>query len=276
MRPELVYNVPATLLERYLGRKVIVRSTRPAEIVDRLKPDQLPQVRFVQLLAMPADIGPLEPWANGLPIDVVLTNPANEFSRLYDYSTLRETHPVRVTVPVAPGFAKAVRVAVALGFAVKLNVGQPDPTLFEELSAVVDFYLHGATVQQPIEFFQTALLSFYQPQPISFWEVSEEDPRQVRYVTDDGEETISPRFTGRVPAMKLNEFVERFRGQMLSEKGECHDCEFYSRCQGYFKWPDPTYSCAGIRKVLTTLQDAARELKSDLQSLAAVQGGLSR
>jgi len=273
MTDTLVYNVPVRLVDRYPGRDLIVRSAVPAEIAECASIDLLPRVRFAQLHSTPSDISPLEPWGTGVPIDIVLSDPAVDFVRLYNYATLKETHPVRVTVPVIEaGFSKAVRLAVALGFAVRLSPGQPDALLIEELSGVLDFYLHNAKVQQPIEFFQTMLRSFYQPQAISMWEINEEDPAQVRYVTDDGEETISRRFAGRVPAVELHNFVYHFGEQLLVEKGECFACDFYSRCHGFFKWPNKSYSCKGVKSLFMTMQSAAADLQTDLKSFAAVSG----
>lgn len=254
---------------------MIVRSCDPIEIVSCLHPTRLPHIPFVQLLSASADISVLELWGEGIPIDVVLNDPAVEFSSLYGYATLRETHPVRVTVPVVPGFGKAVRVALALGFAVKLTTNQPNPALISELEEIVDFYLHGSNVQQPVEFFQTLFMSFYRPLPVSLWELNEEDPAQVRYITDEGEETISPRFAGSVSTADLNDFVPRFGAQLLAEKRECHTCDFYNRCGGYFKWPDKTYSCEGIKKLFNTLRSAAAELQCDLNAFAALERGLN-
>jgi radical SAM protein with 4Fe4S-binding SPASM domain len=257
MSETLVYNVPVKLVDRYRGRNLIVRSAAPAEIANSISTELLPLVRFVQLLSMPGDISPLESWAAGVPIDIVLTTPAAGFTQLYNYATLKETHPVRITIPVIEeGFGKAVRLAISLGFSVKLNPGQPDRFLIEELSGVLDLYLHNAKVQQPIEFFQTALRSFYQPQAISMWEINEEDPLQVRYITDDGEETISRRFAGFVPEAELHDFVERFGEQLLAEKGECCSCDFYSRCYG-------------------TQNDAKRSLGLDVDELGAFMADLT-
>ena len=271
----LVYNIPASLIGEFDGRNVVVRSRDPAEIVDRLTPPRLPHVQFIQLLATPPDVSVLEPWGAGIPIDIVLTDPVAEFMTLYNYATLRETHPVRVTVPVVPGFGKAVRLAVALGFSVKLNLAQPDPWLISELSDTLEFYLHGTKVQQPIEFFHSMLTSFFQPVPFSMWEVNEEDPTQVRFVTDDGEETISRRFAGSLRATDLDRFVEDFNSQLMAEKRECDACDYYIRCGGYFKWPDRSYSCEGIKKLFHSLRTAAAELQCDLNSFAAVERGVN-
>ena len=274
MTDTLVYNIPASLIGEFAGRDVIVRSRDPAELVNGLTPPRLPHVRFIQLLATPQDISVLEPWGAGIPIDIVLTDPVIDFISLYNYATLRETHAVRVTVPIVPGFGKAVRLAVALEFAVKLNLTQPEPELISELSDTLDFYLHGTKVQQPIEFFHSMLTSFFQPVPFSMWEVNEEDPAQVRFVTDDGEETISRRFAGSLRPSDIDQFLDRFNSQLMAEKRECDACDYYSRCGGYFKWPDRSYSCEGIKKVFDTLRTAAAELRCDLNSFTALERGL--
>lgn len=52
---------------------------------------------------------------------------------------------MRVTVPVVPGFSKAVRLTVALQLAVKLEIGQPGRELIPELAEVLGLYLHQTT-----------------------------------------------------------------------------------------------------------------------------------
>jgi len=35
-------------------------------------------------------------------------------------------------------------------------------------------------------------------------------------------------------------------------------------CAGYFKWPDPTYSCEGVKRLFTQIKAAADEINADL------------
>jgi len=260
----LVYNIPIKLIDDYRGRNVIVRSSAPEEIVNCLKRSDPTNIRFIQLLSTPDDTSALEGSGQHLPIEIVLKDPVAEFVKLYNYPNLLDTHPVRIAIPVLPGFSKAVKLAVSLDFAVKLEMEQPDSFLVEELMTALDFYLHRSVVRQPIEFFQTILLSFYRHEPVSLWAVAEEDSAVVRYITDDGQETISKRFAGAHLEYHLEDFVELFGQQLVSEKRECHECEFFNRCGGYFKWPDHNYKCDGIKKLFHTLQSAADEVKQDL------------
>jgi len=266
----LVYNIPANLIDDYRGRNVIVRSSAPDEIVSCLQRADPTAIRFIQLLSTPSQTSVLEGCGQQLPIEIVLRDPATEYVRLYDYPNLLDTHPVRIAIPVLPGFSKAVKLAVSLDFAVKLEMEQPDSLLVEEILTVLDFYLHRSVVRQPIEFFQTILLSFYRHEPVSLWAVAEEDSAVVRYITDDGKETISKRFAGAQLEYRLVDFVALFGQQLVSEMRECHECEFFNRCGGYFKWPDQNYKCDGIKKLFHTLQSAADEVKQDLAAYEVV------
>ena len=267
MTDSLVYNIPAKEIESFRGRNVIVRSAVPSDIVYCLWRVEQNSVRFIQLLNTPYDTSDLEGCGPGVPIEIELKDPATEFSKLYNYTNLIDSHPVRVAIPALPGFSKAAKVAVSLNFDVKLELGQPDSFLIEELEGVLDFYLHRPNVHQPVEFFHSTLLSFFRNDPVSLWEIAEEDPAHVRYLRDDGQETISKRFVGFQVDGPLDDFVDRYGQELLSEKRECGGCEFFSRCGGYFKWPDKSYDCSGVKKLFRTLKSAAEELRLDLASL---------
>lgn len=239
-----VYNVPAKLFDRFRGRDVIVRSSSPQELVDCLSGADLASVRFLQLSSTSEDTSCLENSAPGIPLDIVLENPA-QYQQLYSFSNLLDSHPVRITIPLVSGFSKAVKLAISLRYAVKLEVQQPDEDLLTELESVLDLYLHLSSVNQPIEFFHSLLLSFYRNEPVSLWEIMETDPASVRYVGDDGS----------VVNVDLN-----------SETHECHECEFRDRCHGYFKFPDRNYNCDGVKHLFRTLQNAANEVRQDLES----------
>ena len=244
-----VYNVPAKLFDRYRGRDVIVRSSSARELVECLRDADLESVRFLQLSSTVEDTSCLENFAPGIPLDIVLENPA-QYQQLYSYSTLLDSHPVRITISLVSGFSKAVKLAISLRYAVKLDVQQPDEDLLTELESVLDLYLHLSSVNQPIEFFHSLLLSFYRNEPASLWAITETDPALVRYVGDDGS----------VVNVDLN-----------SETTECYECEFRDRCRGYFKFPDHNYNCDGVKDLFRTLKNAAGEVRQDLESFTTME-----
>ena len=231
----VVYNIPVHLVPTYRGREVFVRSQDPEALVQALPDGALDKLVGVQLLSLAADVDTLANWGYGVPVDLVMLSPNTEFPLLYRYAKLLDKHPVRVTIPVLPELSKAVKVASALRFTVKLEMGQPEPSAIEDLRSVLDFYLHHQSVSQPVEFFHTSLMSLYNRNPVTLWDVQEEDPAYIRYVTDDGRETMARRpFDVRV-AGDLGCFVAAFQQELLAEQGECCECEFFAYCGGYFK-----------------------------------------
>ncbi len=159
-----------------------------------------------------------------------------------------------------------VKLAVSLNFAVKLEGSQPEPELTEEMLHIARYYLHQGTVSQPIEYLHSMFLAFYREDPITLWAIQEEDPSRIRYITDQGEETISKRSAGVELKRNLTTFVREFKDELVAEKGECCGCRFLDNCSGYFKWPRREYRCDGIKALFHALKDAADELRRDLAS----------
>ena len=264
---EFIRNIPLHCLPLGSKEQIIVRTHEPAALPAALASENPERVIAVQLLSLAADSESLNAWAPGLPVELVMADPATEFPLLYRHTPLLDQHPVRVVVPVRPGFFNAVKTAVALDFAVQLDVGQPDPALIEELAAVLKFYLHQSTVAQPIEYFQGALLGFYHEEPASLWAILDEDPQWLRYVADDGAESLNGRLAGAgiktlAPEVELDVWIE----QVLATHEECRNCAFLRHCGGYFKWPRRDYDCAGVKWLFSELREAASELRRDIEA----------
>jgi hypothetical protein len=220
-----------------------------------------------------ADVDALADWGYGVPVDLLMRSPETDFPLLYRHAKLLDKHPVRVSISALPGLFKAVKVASALRFPIKIEVGQLDPVAIEAMQAVLDFYLHHPSVSQPVEFFHTSLLSFYHQAPVPLWDAQEEDPAFVRYVTDDGRETIA-RHPGGLPVTgDLGGFVVQLQQEILAEGGECGACEFFAYCGGYFKWPHKDYGCSGVKTLFRTLRDASAALRHDLNTFIAARQG---
>lgn len=269
---EFIHNIPLHRLPFGSTEPMIVRTDNPAALPAALASENPERVVAVQLLSLAADSEPLNAWAPGLPVELAITDPAAEFPLLYRHTPLLDQHPVRVVVPVRPGFFNAVKTAVALDFAVRLEVGQPDSALIDELAAVLKFYLHQSTVAQPIEYFQGALLGFYHEEPASLWAILDEDPQWLRYIADDGTESLHGRLadagiTALAPEVELDGWIE----QVLAAHEECRHCEFLRHCGGYFKWPRRDYDCAGVKRLFSELRDAAIELRNDLAAAPGSQ-----
>jgi hypothetical protein len=204
-------------------------------------------------------------------VDLLLVNVEREYPNLYQWAALPAEGPARVSIPVVAGFGKAVKLALALGFAVKIEATQPDAAGIRALHQVLDLYLHRPGIGQPVEFFHSMLLAIYHDQPASLWAIQEEDPAGNCYVTDEGHETISRRFAGEHGAGDIRTFLDRFQVDLLEQGLECRGCEYFTRCGGYFKWPDRAYRCAGIKTIFQGIRTASEELKKDTTAFTARQ-----
>jgi len=269
---EIVYNIPVNLVPAYRGRNVVVRSERPDELVKALPEGNLEKVLGVQLLSLAAEVDSMAGWGYAIPVELVMRDPVTEFALLYRHARLIDKHPVSASIPAIPGLSKAVKIANSLQFRVKLDLGQPVPAAIAEMLTAVDYYLHHTSVSQPVEFFHTTLTSFYQRDPLTLWDVQEEDPAFIRYVTEDGREKIARRLVSVDPGDNLDSFIANLQKVLLGEGGEgqseCYDCEFLANCGGYFKWPDSEYACDGVKSVFRALKEAAAELRQDLDNFA--------
>ena len=262
---DLIYHIPLHRLPDYRIGRLIVRASDPAALIAALSSADPERIVGVQLQSLDADSEPLNAWGLGLPVELSLAAPA-DFPKLYRHVNLLEAHPLRVAIPVVPGFAKAVKVALALNFAVRLELGQPEPAALEELAEVLEFYLRQSTVAQPIDYFQGALLGFYHQQAQPLWVILDEEPTLLRWVADDGVESLYGRLAGvAIPVIAeadLSVWIE----QVLAAGEECQTCAFRQSCGGYFKWPRPDYPCAGVKRLFGALRDAADELRRDLEA----------
>ncbi len=268
----LVYNIPAEWVEAYRGRQLIVRHDDPAEIIRSLSMEDLGRVAYIQVLSLGADPGPLLSWSPEVPVDLVVQDVEKDLPLLYRWTTLLARRSVRVTVPVVAGFSSVVKLALALNFAVKLVVSQPEPSLILEMERVVSAYLHQSTVSQPVEYFHSLLLAYYRKESLTLWSIQEEDPSQIRTIAEDGKQVLPRGLAGCELSGDQVTFTQGLRAGSLASGGECSACDYLAECCGYFKWPDRHYSCEGVKAIFETLHAAAGQLRKDLASLAG-EGG---
>lgn len=259
------YNVPVELLNAYGDCRVVLRGSDPPALARGLSQNSGSEIMMLQLLDINSDLEELETCGYGIPIEIVLQDPQSEASKLYRLTKLQRTHPLRIVIPVVVGFSKAVKVASALHLSIKLAGNQPETGVVEELCAVLDYFLHHNAVAQEIDYFSGLLTAQFHKLPITLWDIQEEDPRSLRYITDDGNEVVArePFVAGE---FELDSFRIAYMERMLRPEVECASCLFFPECGGYFKWPDQDFSCDGVKRVLTRLRDAAHELQDDLAS----------
>jgi hypothetical protein len=206
--------LPAAFAEVYSDGPFIV-VVQTSEDFTRWLRASMPGVEGLQVEGL---IGDQEAWAfaaqgtEQTPLDVVLSDPATEFSALYRLVDVRIVRPVRVTIPVKPGFLKALRLAASLQIPVRLLPGQPDSQLLAELTEAAQFYLRDSMVEAPVEFFHSVFAAFRGMAEGTLWMFLEQDPAIFSHRDSAG------------LALHPTDFVETHLSRLLDAKAECVSC----------------------------------------------------
>jgi hypothetical protein len=199
-------------------------------------------------------------------LDVVVSDPALEFSHLYRLVDACAVRAIRVTMPAAPGLTKAIRLAAALRLPVRVLPGQPSAAALEELHDALQFYLHEPMVDAPVEFFHSVLATMCEWDAGSLWTILEEDPDAFLHYDADERARVARTSDPDQSEISSAGFAENHLGRLIAQGAECATCPWQRPCRGYFKWPDPTYSCAGVKQLFSSIQTAGNEIRQDMAS----------
>jgi hypothetical protein len=268
--PQEVYQslrfVPAALAEAEGDRPFVVVVRSRVEL-NRWLGEPLRGPEWIQvegLLGDPDAWAPAAPGASHVPLDVVISDPASEFSDLYRLVDICAVRDVRVSIPAAPGFLKAVKLAASLRLPVRILPGQPSPEVLAELTEALEFYLHGPMVEMPVEFFHSLLATVSGADRGSLWMILEEDPAAFLHYGTEGRPELPRRGDFRLVEVSPEAFVEHQLSGLVERGAECATCPWQQVCRGYFKWPDPAYSCGGVKQLFSIVEAAAAEIERDL------------
>ena len=257
------YNIPTSLVDSFRDEKIIIRSKSASELVGSLAEVDRDQLAYLQLLSV-EDAAPLSKLSESVSLDLVMQS-ESDFSHLYRFAELGKFHPVRVTVPLSRGCTRTVKLALSLDFPVRLQVARLDDTLVDELTRILEYYLHHRTASQPIDFFHGVLTANYLNQAVTIWDIQEENPAYYRYVTESGKIEFPRPFSESYRPDDGACFLDDYKMQLLLEQGDCSACLFFSTCLGYFKIPDKHFDCRRVKKLFQMIKDASTELKSSLR-----------
>ena len=265
--------LPSPLVQGH-GDEPFVAIVRSRDELCRWLRDPAPGLQWLQVEGM---LGDPDTWTeaahgeSGVPFDVVLSDPAMEFSDLYRLVDACAVRSIRVTIRVAPGFLKAAKLAAALRLPVRVLPGQPATQELRELNELLELYLRQPMVEAPVEFFHSLLATMFGTDSGSLWRILEEDPAEFLHYDASGR-AILPRSTVfDSTRTSFRGFVENHLKSLVEQGAECATCPWQRPCAGYFKWPDPTYSCEGVKRLFSTVQAAADEIGRDLASRAEVK-----
>lgn len=262
--------LPSALAETQ-GDRPFVAIVRSRQELCRWLSNPLPGLRWLQVEGM---LGDQEAWTeaahsdSNIPLDVVVSDPALEFSHLYRLVDACAGRAIRVTMPAAPGLTKAIRLAAALRLPVRVLPGQPSPQALEELRDALQFYLHEPMVDAPVEFFHSVLATMCDWDAGSLWTILEEDPDAFRHYDADGRARVPRTINPDWSEVTSSGFVENHLSRLIAQSAECATCPWQRPCSGYFKWPDPGYPCEGVKQLFFSIQTAGNEIRKDMASFA--------
>jgi hypothetical protein len=152
--------------------------------------------------------------------------------------------------------------------------GQPSAAALEELNGALQFYLHEPTVDAPVEFFHSVLASISEWDAGSLWTILEEDPDAFRHHDANGRIRVPRTIDPDQSEITTAGFVENRLSHLIAQGAECATCPWQRPCSGYFKWPDPAYSCEGVKQLFRDIQTAAEEIRQDVASFATADKGI--
>jgi hypothetical protein len=119
-------------------------------------------------------------------------------------------------------------------------------------------------VEMPVEFFHSLLAAKCGVDEGSLWMILEEDPAAFLHYDAEGRPQL-PRSSGVRPIeISPEAFVEHHLKNLIDQNAECATCPWQGACRGYFKWPDPAYSCQGVKQLFLGIEAAANEIERDL------------
>ncbi|MFH1115154.1 MAG: hypothetical protein V1792_14680 [Pseudomonadota bacterium] len=262
----VIYNIPASVVENYAHNDLIIRSDDPIELVKAFRKADSGSVRYLQLLKPDCIPDPLLEIVEPVRLELVVEDFTQDVDFFHNYSEVGLKHPVRVRIRTSPGFGEAVKLPLSLGFAVALETTQPAPALVEELKAVLEYYLHNTDVRQPVDFFHSLLTVLFDGTDCTLWEIQGEDPALHGFVTEAGQLVLSQRLPSLALDQSPSTFLHDLKLELLTDHGECMTCPFFTKCMGYFKFPDRRFSCSHIRELLEILWNAAKELRREYEA----------
>ena len=260
--------LPSALAEGQ-GERAFAAIVQSREELSRWLRNPAPGLQWLQVEGL---LGDSDAWieaAHGdssVSLDVVLSDPASEFSDLYRLVDVCSVRSVRVTIRVALGFSKATKLAAALRLPIRLLPSQPTAEVLAELNELLEIYLHEPMVEAPVEFFHSLLATMSGAETGSLWSILEEDPAEFRSYDADGRALLPRSGVFGSAETSFEGFVEHHLESLVDRGAECATCPWQRFCSGYFKWPDPTYSCEGVKRLFSRVRAAADEIGQDLAS----------
>lgn len=229
-----IYILPVKYASKY--NNIILQIENIEETAKFLKECSNLNIYYFQIITPSENWAELPQLIGDAPVDLLITNPAEEYPLLYHFSQFPN---LRCSISIKQNFFKAVKVASSLHFPIQLNIGRQDISL-KEMEEVLQFYLTSPSLTEPIEFFHSYLYACYHniKPKTTLWELHE---ATEQYKTVDEQCNIVARCTPKIV--------------------DCMHCMHFSFCQGYCK--QYNQDCSVMKSIFNQIVTASQELQQN-------------
>jgi len=155
------------------------------------------------------------------------------------------------------------------------SVGEQD-----SLAGALDFYLHNPLLTVPIQPFHTLLCTITCGHGFSFWEIESEKVGTNFYVSDQGEISLSQRWSAeglnygtlddswdRVTSSDLFKRLSSFKRELFRIRSPCIYCAYLDLCGGFFRAIDAEWPCESWQDIFYILRRDFRRAKELLREI---------
>jgi len=162
----------------------------------------------------------------------------------------------------------------SLGSQVTLQFGRTEKIDYEEMSRVLDYYLHTPSLKVPIDPIHGLVTSSMKNNPMDIWTASMENHLRNLYVDNLGRVTLSKRFgdaglfygniEGGMAAWRESELFESLENLVMKHRvaaSDCSTCTGFSICKGFFRYQlveGEQRDCNRALEFLSDIEDATK------------------
>jgi hypothetical protein len=272
MYDSVLVSIPARLAADIDCENLLVRSESCEEIAAAYE-TLGERIKEIELEGLGENLQSLSALPLGLPVSLKLR--PEDAPHLYTNSWLADRFPLEALMNVEKGLLQGVKIATSAMVPVTVNLEElSDPG---ELMSVLNYYLHDAHVQVPVEFFHSMITALLHGTIVALPDLYPESPDRFLYVDESGKVSVSARlaragrFLGTVSGgLQIDEdsqlykdLLDRKRNLVLSGS-KCISCEHFDLCEGYLRFVDANFDCGPFLEVFNEIKAKAKEIADDL------------
>lgn len=272
MYDSILVSIPARLAADVDCENLVARSGNCEEIVSAYK-TLGERLKEVELEGLGEDIHNLSALPLGFPV-VLKLHPVDA-PHLYTNTWLGDRFSLEALMDVDKGLLQGVKTVTSAMVPVTMNLEEMSDSA--ELMPVLNYYLHDAHVQVPVEFFHSMISARFRGASLALSDLYPESPTQFLHVDESGKVAASARlaragkFFGTIAGgLKIDEDSQLYKDLLDPKKNlvlsgsKCIACEGFDLCGGYLRFVDTNFDCDPFLEVFKEIKAKAREIADDL------------